>query len=68
MDFKITVPIPQVSDALFDSEVGNTPAASAGEPGLAQDEMDKLNVEEQARYREEHPSLKEFVGGLKGQD
>ena len=59
MDLKVVVPLPTVSDKLFDSDVSKKEATIPDE----NPEVEKINQEARAEYHLNHPTLSEFLKG-----
>lgn len=59
---KIEIPIPAVSDILFDSEIQKTEIDKS--PGIDPEEIEKINQEARQEYKDQHPTIKEFVEEL----
>ena len=57
---KIEIPIPTISDFLFDSEITKTEIDKSPES----EEIEKINQEARQEYKDQHPTIKEFVEEL----
>lgn len=62
MDLKIVVPLPAVSDKLFDSDIANEKEVPTPEENP---EVEKINQEARAEYHLNHPTISEFIKELK---
>jgi len=60
---KIEIPIPAVSDCLFDSQIKPQTGEEDTTPGVEQPMIDDLNNYFKKIYREQHPTVEEFVEG-----